>query len=223
MCCVHNYEVEKHYDIICNEFDDTRNRIWDSVKYFLEMNSNSVHKNKLLEVGVGNGKNLIYAQKLNFECIGTDISNNLINVCKSKQINNVYKKDILELNISDYGRFNHIICIAVIHHLQTITEQKKAIKNMIDCLCENGKILISVWSHEIFNKTEKRSNDYRKFNIGPNLVEWKSKKKDFSINRFYFIHSFDTLNEMLNEIKTERTFSYDIKWEKQNWFCEITL
>ena len=219
----HNSEIEKQYDIISDEFDGTRNRIWDSVKTFLQNNNSIKHKKTLLDIGIGNGKNTLYAQQYNFDCTGTDISTNLIKICQGKGITNVYKKDILELNQSDYGTFDCIICIAVIHHLQTIEDQKTAIKNMINCCNKNGKILISVWSHEILNDNEKSKNDYRSFKIGPNLVVWNSRNKDFSIDRFYYIHNIDTFYQMIQDIQEEIDFTYKIKWEKQNWFCEISL
>ena len=223
MCYHHNKEVEKQYDLICNEFDTTRNRIWGSVQVFLKNNQSNNHQKKLLDVGIGNGKNTIFAQKHNYNCVGTDISSNLIDICKNKGITNVYKHDILQLEPSYYGSFDCILCIAVIHHLKTIDEQKRAIKNMINCLNKNGKILISVWSYEIYDNTEKNHKDYRKFKIGENLIEWKSNKKDLQIERFYFIHNLDTLSQMFEDIQKEIKFDYNIIWEKQNWFCEISI
>jgi len=219
----HNIEIEKQYDLICDEFDGSRNRIWESVQKFIKSNSNHIKRKTLLDVGIGNGKNTIFAQQNNFDCIGTDISTNLIQICKNKGICNVYKKDVLELNPNDFGKFDCIICIAVIHHLENIEDQKNAIKNMINCLNENGKILISVWSYEILNDNEKSKNDYRNFQIGPNNVVWNSKNKNFVVNRFYYIHNIDSFHQMFKDIQKEMNITYIIKWEKQNWFCEISL
>ena len=124
---------------------------------------------KLLDVGIGNAKNIFFAKQYNYECIGIDISSKLLTICYNKGII-AYKKDVLELNENDYGKFDKIICIAVIHHLETIELQKKAILNMINCLNNNGKILLSVWSKELENildttetKYQKNKKDYRNF------------------------------------------------------------
>lgn len=223
MCYQHNKDIEKQYDLISNEFDNTRNRIWGSVQTFLRINQDDKSQKRLLDIGIGNGKNTIFAQNHNYSCVGTDISSNLIDICKKKGIIEVYKKDIMNLQICDYGEFDCILCIAVIHHLRTIDEQKIAIKNMINCLHKNGKILISVWSYEIYDNTEKKYKDYRNFQIGANLVKWKSNNIDIQINRFYFIHNFYTFNKMFEDIQKDITFNYSILWEKQNWFCEISL
>ena len=223
MSCLHNKNIERQYDAISYEFDTTRTRIWTSVQDFLKKHQYiSIYPKTLLDVGVGNGKNIIFANSLQYDCIGIDISNNLLDICKKKDIR-VRNKDVLNLDES-FGKFDTIISIATIHHLENIDVQKQAIINMIDCLKNNGHLLISVWSHEIFDSIGKNKNDYRKFNVGCNLVEWNSKNSngDFkSINRFYYIHNYDSFQKMFQDIAKVKPISYEIKWEKQNWFCEI--
>lgn len=222
----HNKNIEALYDLISIDFDISRVRIWNKVKEFLNDADLSIN-NKLLDVGTGNSKNYIYAKNLGYHCIGTDISNNLINICINKGLN-VYKKDILELKNTDYGKFNKIICIAVIHHLETIELQKLAIINMINCLYDDGELLVSVWSiekYDVFddniNIYEKNKKDYRDFTLGANYVDWKYKKD--VIKRFYYIHNYDTFNNIFIELQEILPISYTISWEKQNWFCRIKL
>jgi 2-polyprenyl-3-methyl-5-hydroxy-6-metoxy-1,4-benzoquinol methylase len=222
----HNKNIEDLYDLISKEFDISRVRIWNKVKEFLVIEDDN---KKLLDVGTGNSKNYIYAKNLGYDCIGTDISNNLINIGINKGLN-IYKKDVLELKDTDFGKFNKIICIAVIHHLETIELQKIAIINMINCLYNNGELLLSVWSIEKQNILEytvdsvfyeKNKNDYRDFILGPNYVDWKYKQN--IIKRFYYIHNYDTFNKMFMDLKELLPISYTIYWEKQNWFCRIKL
>lgn len=220
---LHNKNVEIQYDVISCEFDTTRKRIWKSVKEFLMKHcGNEGGKCKtLLDVGVGNGKNMLFANQYNYDCIGIDISNNLLDICRKKQLN-VLKKDVLELNKS-FGIFDTIISIATIHHLENTTMQKRAIINMIDCLKPGGHLLISVWSKEIFDMTEK--SEYRYFDVGPNFVEWNSKERKIKIDRFYYIHDYHSFEKMFQDIALTLTYkiSYNIKWEKQNWFCELDV
>lgn len=219
MSRAHNKSIEHQYDVISNEFDTTRVRIWTSVQYFLIKNA-SLNKNgkTLLDVGVGNGKNIIFANNYNYKCIGIDISNNLLDICRKKALD-VFKKDILDLNES-FGTFDTIICIATIHHLEDTNVQKQAIINMLHCLKEGGNLLISVWSKEIFNNNEK--SDYRNFNIGHNIVKWNSKDGHHKVDRFYYIHDYTSFEQMFKDISLIIPINYEINWEKQNWFCEIT-
>ena len=214
---VHNKNIEHQYDIISDEFDTTRVRIWTSVQLFL-MKHASINKNTLLDVGVGNGKNIVFANDHNYKCVGIDISNKLLDICRKKELN-VYQKDILDLDES-FGTFDTIICIATIHHLENINAQKQAIINMLKCLNDRGHLLISVWSKEIFNNNEK--SDYRNFNIGHNIVKWNSKDGRNQIDRFYFIHDYSSFVEIFDDISLIIPIKYEINWEKQNWFCEIT-
>ena len=117
----HNQIVSYHYDLIAESFDTSRVRIWNSVKEFLNDSSNKIN---LLDCGCGNGKNMVYASKIGYDCVGFDISNKLLDICKSKGLD-VFYCDIINDNIIN-EKFNKIISIAVLHHLETIELQKKA-------------------------------------------------------------------------------------------------
>jgi 2-polyprenyl-3-methyl-5-hydroxy-6-metoxy-1,4-benzoquinol methylase len=123
----------------------------------------------------------------------------------------------MELN-TQFGYFDKILCIAVLHHLETIEFQSIAIINMINCLNKSGSLLISVWSYEKYNTSEKNKNDYRNFELGGNLVKWEN-----ILERFYFIHNKETFTNMLENIKIKTNCSYEVFWEKQNWFATINV
>jgi len=211
----HSLEIEQQYDKISTEFDTSRKRIWTSVQDFILKHKRTCKT--LLDVGVGNGKNILFAKNHNFECVGIDISNNLLDICRKKSLT-VFKKDVLDLDNS-FGTFDTILSIATIHHLENTEMQKKALLNMINCLNDNGHLLVSVWSFEIFNRDEK--SDYRDFVIGPNIVEWNSVKGENKVERFYFIHDYHSFKKIFREISIITPITYEITWEKQNWFCEI--
>tara|TARA_B000000475_G_scaffold271341_1_gene268909 strand:- start:11644 stop:12291 length:648 start_codon:yes stop_codon:yes gene_type:complete len=207
----HNNTIANHYDIISNSFDNSRVRIWNNVKLFLN-NYNSINNN-LLDVGCGNGKNMIYAETLGYKCTGYDISTNLLNVCRNKNLN-VYYYDVL--NNKSITKYDKIICIAVLHHLDTCESQIIAINNMLSQLNSNGELLISFWSKEkYFNIDEnmKNKNDYRNFEVGPNYVDWKL-SKDNIIKRFYYIHDHNSIIKLADSINC----NYKLSWELQNWF-----
>jgi len=217
----HSKLIADQYDVISDEFDCSRVRIWKMVNKFLTKH-NKLHRQSLLDAGVGNGKNLIFANDLNYHTLGIDISDKLLQICRKKCIE-VHNVDILDLYPHMFGKFDIIISIAVIHHLKSIDSQIQAIVNMLNCLVNNGHLLISVWSHEKIDIFSENTEDIecRNFDIGPNIVEWNSKNKQLKIDRFYFIHDFVSFYVMMCQVSEIVPISFAISWEKQNWFCEI--
>ena len=206
----HNKKIADQYNLIYNSFDTSRVRIWNNVKLFL---SNYNENDTLLDCGCGNGKNMIYANKLGYNCEGYDISTNLLNICIAKNLN-VYYSDVLNMNLEK--TYDKIIAIAVLHHLETLEEQILAIDNLLKCLKKNGTLLVSFWSKEkkfINTNNEKNVTDYRNFHKGPNLVDWKLDKNTI-IKRYYYIHDYDSILELVKKINVK----YIITWELQNWF-----
>jgi SAM-dependent methyltransferase len=223
----HNKLIASQYNIISKVFDNSRVRIWNNVKQFL-LESNTANTantaNTLLDCGCGNGKNMIYAQSLGYHSEGFDISNNLLDICKNKGLK-VYYQDVL--NFKANKKYNKIISIAVLHHLQTFEEQIAAIKILCDCLDNNGKLLVSFWSKEktfedikeychnpeLAVPNVRNKSDSRDFVTGPNYVTWKLDRENI-IQRFYYIHDYKSIQELAKNINVK----YTISWEQQNWF-----
>ena len=238
----HNKLIASQYNIISKVFDNSRVRIWNNVKQFLlddqartantltanTLTANTLTANTLLDCGCGNGKNMIYAQSLGYHSEGFDISDNLLDICKNKGLN-VYYQDVLNLKANK--KYNKIISIAVLHHLQTFEEQIAAIKILCDCLDNNGKLLVSFWSKE---KTLEDIKEYRKdgqdgqdgqalivpdvrsksdsrdFVSGPNYVSWKLDRENI-IQRFYYIHDYKSIQELAKNINVKYTISWNSK------------
>lgn len=208
---VHNKNVASQYNTISTSFDNSRVRIWNNVKHFLNDKKDG---ETLLDCGCGNGKNMIYAKTLGYLCEGCDISENLLYICNQKGLD-VFYQDVL--NLKTNKKYNKILSIAVIHHLETFDEQISAIRNLCDCLCENGKLLISLWSMEkSFNELNVYKSDCRNFDLGANYVDWKL-NKDNIIRRYYYIHDYNSVNELAKSIEMPY-IKYKITWEEQNWF-----
>jgi 2-polyprenyl-3-methyl-5-hydroxy-6-metoxy-1,4-benzoquinol methylase len=208
---VHNKNVASQYNTISTSFDNSRVRIWNNVKHFLNDKKDG---ETLLDCGCGNGKNMIYAKTLGYLCEGCDISENLLYICNQKGLD-VFYQDVL--NLKTNKKYNKILSIAVIHHLETFDEQISAIRNLCDSLCENGKLLISLWSMEkSFNELNVYKSDCRNFALGANYVDWKLNNHNI-IKRYYYIHDYNSVNELAKSIEMPY-IKYKITWEEQNWF-----
>ena len=184
------------YNIIAKDFDKTRVSVWKKVKEFLD----NIPEGSLVgDIGCGNGKNMLYNNnKLNY--IGIDSCVKFIEICKNKNLN-VILSDILSLPFED-NYFDYIICIAVIHHLDSREKRINAISELIRTCKKN--ILIYVWSFNIYDKTEKR-----KFNSKDELVPFIT-NDGVKINRYY--HLYDS-NELIEDvIEASKIFGININY-----------
>jgi ubiquinone/menaquinone biosynthesis C-methylase UbiE len=175
-------DIVQVYNNIAYDFSNTRYKIWNSVKDFIDtIKIDDIN----IDVGCGNGKNMLYRKELNF--VGIDICENFVKICKSRNLN-VDIGNILNINYPD-NHFNNIICIAVIHHLDYIS-RIKAIQELFRICKSNGKIMIYVWS---FQQPE---NSKRKFNSHDEMVPYKLKNGETYYRYYHLYDKYELENEI---------------------------
>lgn len=149
-------EIEKKYvyDVynkIAPHFSSTRYKPWPQVAKFLD----SLPENSLVaDVGCGNGKYLKYKEDSNLIMVGTDISENLLKICKERDCE-VFTSDSLQLPIKS-DTFDHVISIAVVHHFSNNLQRKRALKELVRIVKPGGKVLVTVWAFEQNKKFPKQ-------------------------------------------------------------------
>jgi ubiquinone/menaquinone biosynthesis C-methylase UbiE len=209
MSIINNLPINEVYDKIANQFDYTRVRIWGSVRRFLDyLPSNS----EILEVGCGNGKNMLYRKDFNF--YGMDVSKKQIEICEKKKLN-VRQGSMTELPY-DSNYFDYIICIATYHHLDNDIDRQKALNEMKRVLKKGGKILITVWAME----QEEDSNF--SFNSTDEMVPWKSKDDGNTYLRYYHIYRKGELEAEIKKLCPEFT-NEGIEYEWGNWSIILSI
>ena len=140
-------------DNIYNFFEN----IYKNNDKLLEDNSNSlinkyiehIPKGRVLDLGVGDGRNAIFLSKKGFMFEGVDISDSLVR--KLKDINELEKLGI-DFKVCDVRKFDiiedsytFIICTSVMHFFRK-AEVKELIENMKKGLKIGGYVYISVFS-----------------------------------------------------------------------------
>ena len=198
--------IENLYNTIAKDFNKKRYKVWNKVAQFLDTLEPNL---KLLEIGSGNGKNMLYRTDL--QCIGIDISEEQVTICKSKGLN-VEKSNMTKLHFDD-SEFDSIICIATYHHLQTNEERKKALYEMYRVLKCGGKALICVWA------MEQPENSLYQFHTSDEMVPWKL--GDTTYYRYYHIYKKDELEyeiiDLCPQFHIESVF-YDCG----NWYAIVS-
>jgi tRNA (uracil-5-)-methyltransferase TRM9 len=192
------------YDIHADAFSKSRFRIWPLVKTFID--SLPSHS-RVLDIGCGNGKNMLYRSDLNFT--GIEYSDSLCNICNSRGLN-VIQGDARTLPFKD-NTFDAIIMIAVIHHINP-QEHFKVLNEIKRVLTKDGKCIITNWA------VEQPEESKRQFYKGLNMVVWKG--KDETPLPYWVMDGSmakDFSNNLPNELKSEK-----VNWDAGNWYFEIS-
>lgn len=197
-----NY-VKKIYETIASHFDNTRHYKWTWISDFmLKTHINS----SILDMGCGNGRNMDYSRNI----IGIDNCSEFVKICQKKGFN------ALESNIINTpflsNSFDHIINIAVFHHLSNDERRIKCLNEMYRILKPNGSILISIWSKNQPEKTKKKFKNY-----GDNYVSWNNNSKIYE--RYYYIFQIE---EIKNLFKIANFKIKDYKWDCGNEIFILT-
>lgn len=152
------------YETHGNEFSKSRYTVWPQVKSFLDALPAGA---KVLDIGCGNGKNMLGRADLCFT--GVEPSATLCAICTKRGLI-VTQADAKALPFED-ASYDAVIMIAVIHHIPP-HEQYKALFEIQRVLKPGGKALITNWA------VEQPQDSRRKFTAGLNQVMWKGKETE---------------------------------------------
>ena len=152
------------YETHGTEFSKSRYAVWPQVQAFLDALPAGA---KVLDIGCGNGKNMLARADLCFT--GVEPSAALCAICAERGLS-VVQTDAHALPFND-AAFDAVIMIAVLHHIPP-QEQYKALFEIQRVLKVGGKALITNWA------VEQPQESRRKFTAGLNQVIWKGKETE---------------------------------------------
>lgn len=203
-----NLSVKEVYNAIANHFNNSRQRVWGSVRKFID---GLVSGSSLLEIGCGNGKNMLYRRDL--QRYGTDISERQVAICQNKGLN-VQLGCMTKLEFDD-SSFDNMICIATYHHLDNNNDRGLALKEMYRCLKVGGQLLLTVWA------MEQGDDSTFHFTQTDSMVPWKSKDDGKTYMRYYHIYKQGELLLEIRQLCPEFKFVTE-GWELGNWYIILT-
>lgn len=202
------------YNAIAKQFSQTRYKMWPGVKNFLKQIPETSY---ILDAGCGNGKNMMETNHIFY---GIDNSSELLSEAKqlTKNKTNIVgldKMSILDISKFEDNTFDSVICIAVIHHLETVFSRINAIVELIRVCKPNGSVLFTVWKQEN-NTVFTNGSDAKTGITGDKIILWKDKVNNKIYNRFYHFFSYLEVIELIKIIDEQI-----IKLNKSICLCKI--
>jgi tRNA (uracil-5-)-methyltransferase TRM9 len=205
--------VTEVYEEIAKDFNRTRFCIWRFVGEFLNVKSSEMLG---LDIGCGNGKNILCNPELNI--VGVDSCKPLVKICQNKGIN-VKLQDCCNLKFPT-NHFDYAMSIAVFHHLASDLRRRHALKEMIRVIKPGGQGVFSVWSYE--NQTGQNKMKIRMFSKGDELIPWVRRQDKKTFMRYYYIYDRALLDDYLTGFTSLISID-NIFNEFGNWIVIFTV
>lgn len=201
--------VKRNYSVIAQSFATTRQKqIWPTLMEYAKAVQD---QESILDIGCGSGRlfNLFKDKKIKY--LGIDSCPELLKIAKekfAKEQNNSQPEfingDILNLTAIPQINFDHIFCIAVLHHLPGKQLRVQALKQLKNKIKPDGQIIITVWN--LWNQPKYKKMIIKfwllkllkknKMDNGDILFDWKDPKiKEYS-QRYYHAFTQKQLREL---------------------------
>lgn len=199
-------QTREIYNNIAEEFDLYRVKVWPCVKNYLKDFNDT---NLILDIGCGNGKNIIGNPQLNI--MGIDFSEKLVEICCNKKLN-VTLASMTSIPYND-NMFDGFIAVASYHHLENDNDRKLTLNSMYRILKPGATGLIVVWAMEQGNRSKFQ---FDKKNM---MVPWKARNGTM-YERYYHIYKKGDLVEEINRLEP-RFEVIEEGWEAGNWYIVL--
>jgi tRNA (uracil-5-)-methyltransferase TRM9 len=189
-------ENRQDYDKIAKDFSNSRSFLWEEL---VPLARYIEPKDKILDLGCGNGRFFGFLREKDLEYVGIDSSEELIKIAKEKYQEDNAKFSVAEaLNLSSPDNFfNKIYCIAVLHHIPSDNFRLKFLNEAKRALKPGGLLILTVWNLKsqkgafwfLIKYTILRIFGKSKLDKGDIFYPWKDSQKETTAQRYF--HCFD--------------------------------
>tara|TARA_Y100000034_G_scaffold127391_1_gene180117 strand:- start:1599 stop:2213 length:615 start_codon:yes stop_codon:yes gene_type:complete len=176
------------WNSLAEQWNRFRSKPFPETVFYL---SRTWKKGKILDIGCGNGRNLVPFAEKDFNCEGADFSIEMVKSAKVKFKKlglkcKLYTSNMTKLPFKD-NSLDYLMCIASFHHLNKL-DQEKALKEFKRILKPEGKMYITSW-----NKWQ------TKFLFGKKevFVPWKVGDKTYQ--RYYYLFNYFEFKRLLGK------------------------
>ena len=232
------YELMKAYKDISPKYSRLKTKPWKDFQTYLSSLEDKFilpSSGILLDIGSGNGRNLILFQDKNFHLIASDLSFSLLRARiplppqKSQTVNNDMRNLPFKKGVADFA-----LLIASLHHLSKTKDILKVLDEITSILKNGGYLILSCWRRWKSNTRKKMIVDLLLFPIkkilnskwkhGDIMLPWHDEKGEIVARRYY--HLF-TKQELLKIIRKSNLNICDFSFSggqtgNDNYFVLLT-
>ncbi len=207
----------KTYDLIAEDFSDTRNRIWPEmrtlVKQYVKEND------RVLDVGCGNGRFLEILPRVYY--FGLDNSQSLIDQAKKNNKKaNFLVGDMLGLDKLEMDKFDKVFMFAVFNHIPSHELRLKALVNIFKVLKPGGHLIMTNWN--LWQKGQKKSvwnREITRESFRDLMTVWQSGDKQRKGELYYRVFTCGELKKLFKQAGFEIVENYYSCGEKKcHWW-----
>lgn len=138
-------EIVAVFDAIAAEFDATRIRPWPETVAFEALLPRGA---RVLDLGCGNGRNLVFLEERGHAVVGLDASTGLLARSALKAgTRRLVRGDALALPFPS-STFDGVHCVAAVHHLPSEGDRHQCAREAARVLRRRGFLLLSAWALE---------------------------------------------------------------------------
>lgn len=135
-------KTHQDYNLIAKDFSSTRRFIWQGLE---PLYNYALPKEKVLDLGCGNGRLLQIFKEIDIDYTGVDSSEKLIEIAKKTYPNTKFEvADALRLPFSS-NYFDKIYSIAVLHHIPSAELRLQFLEGVKRVLKPEGLLIFTVW------------------------------------------------------------------------------
>lgn len=134
--------LRQSYESIASDFDKTRQNITPELQVAADT---ILEGSSVLDLGCGNGRLLKAAPTVNFDYLGLDRNQALLDQARSTFPGARF--EFGDMEDFDFGqdRWDRVIAVASFHHIITVEERVEVLKRIYQGLKPSGKLVMTNW------------------------------------------------------------------------------
>ncbi|GMX59001.1 MAG: hypothetical protein MCSN_6560 [Candidatus Microsyncoccus archaeolyticus] len=175
-------KLKEDYNNIALKYSQVREKEWKEMDFLFDK---ILEKERVLDLGCGNGRFYPAFEKRKANYYGIDFSSKLIELAKEKYpLGNFSVGDAFDIKFEDEF-FDKVYSIAVLHHMPSKELRINFLKELVRVLKKQGLLILTVWDLK-----EKKKNDENDV-----FISWYGAK-----DCYFHIFTLEELEELIIEL-----------------------